>query len=593
MSTSAKNVVKPNTRGNVKQQQDRRMTGLQALVDRFERIYAPNTEAEKIFAEKFHELCNRGIGHIKIDDVKDQFDPEDIFGLDMIKSRLPCSYISELVATLELAEVTRKEKRMVRNFIAKLLFDGQDLEWAEKMIDIEEENRKKRRQNMLKELINEGNSSHQTKGAHVQHIERHDENEDPNEPKNNSNLFPSCKTLPSNTDEKTTLQTPTGETTPTFRNLITGQQQKSDIIQHNRNASTLNNRFNNADEKFSGSLEEFFSDYLRTYRTICESLSMPNSRQLIMLHVFLRGSALDFYYQKVKPIAKTLEDAIRILRDRYEGPDRQSRTRQAMESLRIHQFILRDTQVPTYRDWSMALDKLVDKISSLSRQVAPQFRTDAHQVLTLQNAVIAQKWSENPLRNLREDGETLQTLHSALGREIQFLATRENSIQHSVEAKPTSVPIMFGKLSNPRYGKQHWVRDRPVPAHKRKFDKRSHASQSARPHIDPSTGMNRLDPNTGQPKRCRACDSKYHFAYERMCDPTRVVRSIRTRLVETDPTNVLADLLEAYIESPPEIDIHPHQDDKPESIIDARFGELLSKELSTDHSDSDSSRDEE
>lgn len=376
----------------------------------------------------------------------------------------------------------------------------------------------------------------------------------------------------------------------------------NDIAQRNRNTSTIQQRFGKEEAQFSGALDEFLSDYLRAYLTLCETLSISDERQLELLHTPLRGGALDYYHHHVKPVATSISHACKLLKQRYEGPERQSRIRQAMEGFRVEHFLPTCATPPNYRDWISALDKLVDKISSHTRQVAPQFQTDSYQVLTLQKAVITHDWSENPLRRMEENDQTVQKLHSCLGKEFQYLATRQASVTQKTGNNEFTIPVRHGdvrKLSKPRYGKLHDAPGRLLPSHKRishshgrKFRPNTGASQ--RPHIDPATGMNRADPRTGKPRRCKGCGSKYHFAFERhLCKPDRVVRSIHTRLVDTDPTEVLADLLEAYIEQDPctEQDDDDTDANSNPTVIEARFGEILTRYAAQDSSEGESSHD--
>jgi hypothetical protein len=196
------------------------------------------------------------------------------------------------------------------------------------------------------------------------------------------------------------------------------------VSQQNRDTTSVAQRFGKDEDKFAGALKEFLSDFIRAYRTHCQSLSLRRHRQVVLFCMPFRGGALDYYYEHVADNATDIEEAIHIMRDKYEGRERREHIRQLMSTLKVDDFV-RSAQ-PTPIEWSSALDELVHTIASYVKQYPPDFQTPAHQVITLQNAVIHHDWAKDPLRRMSESKYDLPTFHQALGKELQFLSAKQS-----------------------------------------------------------------------------------------------------------------------------------------------------------------------
>jgi hypothetical protein len=224
-----------------------------------------------------------------------------------------------------------------------------------------------------------------------------------------------------------------------------------------------------------------------------------------------------------------------------------------MSTLKVYDFV-RSAQ-PTPIEWSSALDELVHTIASYVKQCPPDFQTPAHHVITLQNAVIHHDWANDPLRRMSESKYDLPTFHQALGKELQFLSTKQSvsRIAQKTYITPQPWSTMHSRpLQQPSYGRFVNRGKYPIPSHFRGARRQSSGSfATRRPHIDPAAGKNRIDPITNKPRRCKACGSDNHHAYERdRCNPSKIVANIQTRFANTDNSvEILADLLEAYIEN--------------------------------------------
>lgn len=69
---------------------------------------------------------------------------------------------------------------------------------------------------------------------------------------------------------------------------------------------------------------------MNSFLTSCDpilpfaTLSLPAEQKLELLNTPVRGGALDLYYEHVQGKVSSIEDAVKILTQRYERPERQS-----------------------------------------------------------------------------------------------------------------------------------------------------------------------------------------------------------------------------------------------------------------------------
>lgn len=241
-------------------------------------------------------------------------------------------------------------------------------------------------------------------------------------------------------------------------------------------------RLKDYEQKFSGDLGQCWQDFVDNYEQISEDYNLNEEQKLQYLHNLMSKDAHRFYLEKVKPNAKTYVDAVIMIDKEYNSVVRQTRVKNHLSSLRLATYITSEV------DTAAALAIVYKRILSMSRQVPPSHRGDAHKIEFLRAAVIGNDWATEPLSRIATNNLSFQSLYAELeiavqlNRESKAAMARDNANDNS---KTTSSPHIVnfsgqGKAYGQRYNKKfkkgsktracfncnstdHLVRDCPHP----------------------------------------------------------------------------------------------------------------------------------
>lgn len=185
-------------------------------------------------------------------------------------------------------------------------------------------------------------------------------------------------------------------------------------VPHNKAAHNVAMRLKDRENKFSGSLEESWMEYVDEYMQICRDYNLSQSQKLQYLHNVLHGDAKRYYLDTVDNYATTFQQAIDMIKVEYNSPVRQARVKNYLNSLRITNFLNEGKNI------DVSLAKVYRMITRMSRRCPKSHRGDAHKLEFLRNAVVGYAWSLEPLSRMETHQLSFQQLYVELEAALQL-----------------------------------------------------------------------------------------------------------------------------------------------------------------------------
>ena len=90
------------------------------------------------------------------------------------------------------------------------------------------------------------------------------------------------------------------------------------------------------------------------------------------------------------------------MRNKYDTESRRATVLAEIENLKVHSF-MSENNIPTD---SRGLQRLFEKVDTLSTQCPPEFRGDSHKARFLRNAVFDAPWSSDPIKKLTSENSS-------------------------------------------------------------------------------------------------------------------------------------------------------------------------------------------
>lgn len=187
----------------------------------------------------------------------------------------------------------------------------------------------------------------------------------------------------------------------------------SEIENNTKTAHNMALRFKDEKSKFTGAIGESWSDYLNEYLYACNDYSVTNDKRLQYLYHILKDDAKNFYNDNIKGKVSSFQETCAIMNDEYNSFTRQSRIRNHLNRLRVTEYMTKghnDTQ---------ALELVHRTICKLHKQGPLSYRSEAHKIDYLRNAVMGMTWARDPLCRIAPMQLTYQQLYSQLEASIQ------------------------------------------------------------------------------------------------------------------------------------------------------------------------------
>ena len=126
------------------------------------------------------------------------------------------------------------------------------------------------------------------------------------------------------------------------------------------------------------------------------------------MHKIFTGDAKRYYYDRVESYASGFNQAVDMIKDRYNSPVRQDRCNNYLSAMHVARFVKDGVEV------SEALGKVYNAITKLGPQVPQSHRGESHRVEFLQTAVIGYDWAVQPLSRIATRRLSFQQLYGEL-----------------------------------------------------------------------------------------------------------------------------------------------------------------------------------
>lgn len=230
--------------------------------------------------------------------------------------------------------------------------------------------------------------------------------------------------------------------------------QSARSLSTDRVAHNVAMRLKDKEKKFNGDLGECWHEFVDEYEQMSIDYNLTGPQKLQYLHNIVTKDAHRFYIDRVKAYATTYEQAVGMIEAEYNSPVRQSRVKNYLNSLRMHDFIGDKT------DSAAALAKVYRTILKLSRQVPTSHKGDAHRIEFLRCAVVGYDWSREPLSRVATCGLSFQQLYGELEAAVQLekeskiAKLRDRATDNARDRSDEAVAINFagqGRYNYPRH----------------------------------------------------------------------------------------------------------------------------------------------
>lgn len=200
----------------------------------------------------------------------------------------------------------------------------------------------------------------------------------------------------------------------THSNLSNNNMESSSKAAHN-----IAMRFKDKCAKFAGNIEENWTHFLNEYMNACEDYEISNDKKVQYMYHILKDDARLFYDNKIRNKISNFNEACALMNKEYNSVARQNRIRTQLNRLRVCQYVTSNCSE------SEALEIVHRKITTLYLLGPTAYRTEAHKIDYLRNAVIGMKWASESLNRCQSMNLSYQDLYTQL----------EAAIQHSQDEK--------------------------------------------------------------------------------------------------------------------------------------------------------------
>jgi hypothetical protein len=259
-------------------------------------------------------------------------------------------------------------------------------------------------------------------------------------------------------------------------------------------AKAMGSRFSDS-TKYSGGMEDAetvpFNVFRASYMTALDELGVPREHRAPLIHHALKGTALDFFHEKIQGRDLQLAEVFAVLQDKFLSESIKLGIRMKLVSLR-----LADVQAAGNCTKLEAVESSKKTIYSLSQQGQEEYRTDAAMIDVMEKYVLqSEAWSTDVATRLATQTFSFDGYCTALTSWIR--ATVEKSGEqnkHGYFGKPHGEPSVTTSTIPPSsiwYGEQYNVRRQ---------------SQRTRGSATPS--------HTPRKGNCRRCGKSGHWMAE-------------------------------------------------------------------------------
>ena len=297
-----------------------------------------------------------------------------------------------------------------------------------------------------------------------------------------------------------------------------------------KNRQAVANGFNQKDYKFSGSPGTGLALHLvkRKFNELIFEQEIPQSQTVQLIHNCLSGIANDYFYSNVRDVAKTPDEALKALENRFNSKQHHS---QALAYLRRLSFegIKNEKSCSNLEALSIAHSRIIEYIP----QCGPSYQSehqDGHMSEFPASMVDGQDWAENVLTARITATDTLNGMdcNSFYAMLISALTLLENRKNPSSTSGTESPSRFYGE----RYGN--------TPAYKKKL----HGNPRARYRRSPAQLIavkNRT--------RCLRCNALGHWKNECPQRGPTMTSIIRSRIKDRGGNDKgVAEVLYALVE---------------------------------------------
>ena len=276
-----------------------------------------------------------------------------------------------------------------------------------------------------------------------------------------------------------------------------------------RGAMTLMKLYSHPNKQFAGTgdLKENLATYHQAFMSDCRTLELTQAEALNNLHVLFKpnSEASIFYHRHVLPTAQSIDQAFKMLYNRFMSLERRDRLLQKWNKLSYNEFASK----PGATNQS-ALRDLCETASLLQLQLGQSYQDEQHLRDALMNACKYEPWAH---RLATMPTKEILDIQESLARAI----TAEENLQ-AIRRKSSVTPALV-----------NFTRDRPGMSYRRyeKDSKPGRHGRSAyyRPHVN-AKGPDGKNPIRNHMRLlCRNCDSDTLFLRE--CDKLTSTQRIR------------------------------------------------------------------
>lgn len=220
--------------------------------------------------------------------------------------------------------------------------------------------------------------------------------------------------------------------------------------QYDRTYIDLSKSFSH-NSKYGGDISETFQDFVYAYENIVENCHLPDDKKKDYISLILRGDAARYFSQHIKVLARSYEEAKRMILGHFHGPAQQQRVVAFLQSLRFNQFLFNGASP------NDALNKLASAIKAHFPNSPREWQTEYNKIQVLYDAVAEHNWSHTAIKSVHIEIRTFEAFYARLANSLQKQLRLETIKKGaSTRHRDPSQSIFFnqGRYQNPRLPRQ-------------------------------------------------------------------------------------------------------------------------------------------
>ena len=266
------------------------------------------------------------------------------------------------------------------------------------------------------------------------------------------------------------------------------------------------------DEKFTGDINESIELTVKSYEVCASQLQLSSLQKATFFVNALGGAAKDYFLSNVKP-EMTFLGMVTLMKEEYNSDARQLQVQSILNCLSLQESM----QKLNTTDSTFALSDLVTTINSLTPQTPVEFRSDAHKIMYLKQAVISYDWAKVPISQIMSHKYTFNSFVTALRGSLQL---NEEIQKSEIRTPSTTLYGQYGR--NPRYVRKY---DRPRHPRYRNASRTRFVQNRGQRSNNRSIGPTSIHQPT-----CWGCGKPGHKLRDNKCAPGDVKKYIMQEL---------------------------------------------------------------